>query len=130
MMNEEEIPKVVCVLVATFAPAKMIGGFARYDTSKRITTVVGVFPSFEDYQLAMKTTSAEKIEKYARCKLTVENKRLPFVYAYQGAEPQLIHTNNFRTTPYRIHWSTYFDTEWAFDKDPEIRLTDVNLEIL
>lgn len=130
-MTQTEPPKkVVCVLVATFAPAKMIGGFARYDTSKRITTVVGVFPSFEDYLQTMKTTSAEKIEKYARCKLTVENKRLPFVYAYQGAEPQLIHTNNFRTTPYRLFWSDYFKTEWQFDKDPDIALTDANLEIL
>lgn len=130
VMTETEILNTVCILVATFAPTKMIGGFARYDTSKRITTIVGVFPSFDEYMETMKHTSAEKIEKYARCKLNVENKRLPFVYGYEGSSPQLIHANQFRTIPYRVHWSKYFDKEWDFNKDPEIRLTDVNLEIL
>jgi len=125
----EESPKVVCVLVATFAPANMIGGFARYDSSKRIMTVVGVFPSFEAYLEAMKITSREKIEKYARCKLNVENKRLPFIYAYQGAEPQMEYTNHYRQVPYKLCWSNYFQPDWEFDRDPEIAKTDCNVGV-
>lgn len=122
-------PNTVCVLVATFAPANMIGGFARYDLSKRITTIVGVFPNYDSYREAMKITSKEKIEKYARCKLTVENKRLPFVYAYQGVEPQMEYANNYRQVPYKLCWSSYFNPDWEFDKDPEIAKTDCNVWI-
>lgn len=119
---------IVCVLVATFAPMTMINGFSRYDLSKRITTIVGVFSSFEEYLEAMKVTSTEKIEKYARCKLHVENKRLPYGYGYEGSSPQLEYGNRFRQVPYRVSWSGYFRPEWNLEQDPDIASTDLNLE--
>jgi hypothetical protein len=119
---------VVCVLVSTFAPMTMINGFSRYDLSKRITTIVGVFSSYEEYLETMKVTSQEKIEKYARCKLHVENKRLPYGYGYEGSSPQLEYGNRFRRIPYKLCWSGYFQKDWNFDQDPDIANTDHNIE--
>jgi hypothetical protein len=123
-------PNSVCVLVATFSPKPMIMGHARYNGMKKIKTVVGVFSTFEDYLRIIRNVPTSKIEKYARCKLNVENKRLPYIYDYEGSVPQMEYTNNLKAEPYYEFWSPYFNPEWDFEKDPDILTTDKNLNIL
>lgn len=121
-------PRIVCVLVSTFAPRPMIHGVSKNSLKKRITTIVAVFRSYEDYLSWMQTTTAEKIEKYARCKLNVEHKRLPYIYDYEETTPRMEYSNNLLLKPYRIFQSPYFDQNWDLEKDPLILTTDPNVE--